>query len=46
MLVLGVSFATEKQILLNTLHVAKPEKQASATLDKGLSITTYPIAGR
>jgi hypothetical protein len=45
-LILGISFATGKQILLNTLHIAKPEKQASSTLDKALFITTYPVARR
>lgn len=43
-LVLGVSFATKKQILLNTLHVASPSKKTSTELDKGLSITTYPVS--
>ena len=42
-LVLGVSFATKKQILLNTLHVASPDKKTSTELDKGLYITTYPV---
>jgi hypothetical protein len=45
-LILGISFDTGKQILLNTVHIAKPEKQASSTLDKGLVITTYPVVGR
>jgi hypothetical protein len=45
-LILGKSFDSGKQILLNTVHIAKPEKQASSTLDKGLFITTYPIADR
>ena len=43
-LILGISFDTNKQILLNTLHIAKPEKQTSSELDKGLFITTYPVA--
>jgi hypothetical protein len=45
-LVLGISFDTGKQIVLNTLHVARPEKQTSSELDKGLSITTYPVPVR
>jgi hypothetical protein len=45
-LILGISFDTGKQILLNTVHIAKPKKEASSTLDKGLFITTYPVAGR
>jgi hypothetical protein len=45
-LILGISFDTKKQILLNTLHVARPDKQTSSELDKGLFITTYPIPVR
>ena len=45
-LILSISFNRGKQILLNTIHIARPEKQASSTLDKGLFITTYPVAGR
>ncbi len=45
-LILGISFDTGKQILLNAVHIAKPEKQASSTLDTGLVITTYPVVGR
>ncbi len=45
-LILGISFDTGKQILLNTVHIAKPKKQASSTLDRGLVITTYPVVGR
>jgi hypothetical protein len=45
-LILGISFDTGKQILLNTVHVARPEKQTTSTLDKGLFITTYPVTSR
>jgi hypothetical protein len=45
-LILGLSFDTGKQILLNTLHVARAEKQTSSELDKGLFITTYPVPVR
>lgn len=47
-LILGISFdgGKHKQILLNTLHVASPEKQSSSELDKGLFITTFPLPGR
>jgi hypothetical protein len=42
-LILGVSFDTGKQILLNTLHIARPSKKTSSELDPGLFITTYPV---
>jgi hypothetical protein len=45
-LILGVSFSTQKQVLLNTVHIAKPNKQTSSELDKGLFITTYPVTAR
>jgi len=45
-LILGISFDTSKQILLNTLHIARPDKQTSSELDKGLLIITYPVPVR
>lgn len=45
-LILGLSFGIGKQILLNTLHVARAEKRTSSELDKGLFITTYPVPVR
>lgn len=42
-LVLGVSFDTKKRILLNTLHIAKPDSRTSSQLDDGLYITTAPL---
>jgi hypothetical protein len=45
-LILGISFDTKKQILLNTLHIARPEKQTSSELDKGLFITRNPVPVR
>jgi len=45
-LILGISFETKKQILLNTLHIARPDKQTSSELDKSLFITTHPLPVR
>jgi hypothetical protein len=45
-LILGISFAASKQILLKTLHVASPEKQTSSIIDKDIFITTYPVPAR
>lgn len=44
--ILGVSFSTNKQTLLNTLHVAQVNIQATSELDKGITITTDPISLR
>ena len=40
-LMLGISLATKKQVMLNTLHLARPDRQKSAELDRGLFITTF-----
>jgi hypothetical protein len=45
-LILGISFDTKNQILLNTLHIARPDTQTSSELDKDLFITTYPVRVR
>lgn len=45
-LILGISFDTKNQILLNTLHIAKPDMQTSSELNKNIFITTYPVPGR
>lgn len=45
-LILGISFATKHQILLNTLHVANVDRKSTAELDKGLYIITYPVVAR
>jgi len=44
-LILGISFTAE-QGLLNVLHVARPQKQTSTEVDKGLFVTTYPLRVR
>jgi len=45
-LVLGISFETKKQVVLNTLHIARPTKRSSSEIDKGLFVTTYPVPVR
>jgi hypothetical protein len=40
---LGVSFATEHQVLLNTVHVARPQGAARSEQIRGLVITTRPV---
>lgn len=43
-ILLGVSFMTSKQVLLNTIHIVKPGIPTQATLDRGVLIKTYPMA--
>jgi hypothetical protein len=42
-IILGISFATKNQILLNTLHIAKPDHSASSEIDAGIVVKTFPI---
>jgi hypothetical protein len=40
---LGVSFATEHQVLMNTVHVARIDAAARSEYIRGLVITTRPV---
>lgn len=39
----GLSFASPNQILLNTIHVAKPGSESTSEIDRGLTVRTFPI---
>jgi hypothetical protein len=41
-LLLGVSFTSENQILLNTIHVANVNRTSASEIDRGIIIRTYP----
>lgn len=41
--ILGVSFMTEHQELLNTLYMLVPGVSATDTLDRGITVRSYPI---
>jgi len=45
-LLLGVSFSTKDQVLLNTVHVAKPDHDSQSRLDPGMVIRTRPLPAR
>ena len=42
-ILLGVSFATEHQVLLNTIHVARAHSASRSERVRGLVITTRPV---
>ena len=42
-LLLGISFSTKKQVLLNTIHIAKPGRVSSSEVDRGIVVRTFPI---
>ncbi len=45
-ILLGISFSTGNQILLNTIHYAKPTGESRTVIDKGIVVRTFPLAGR
>ena len=42
-ILLGISFATNNQILLNTIHIAKPERVSRTEIDLGIVVRTFPL---
>jgi|GEM_PF-1778441 len=41
-MLLGVSFSSKKQVLLNTIHVAKPDSASASEVDRGIVVRTFP----
>jgi len=41
-ILLGVSFSAKKQVLLNTIHVAKVDAESILEIDRGLMLRTFP----
>jgi hypothetical protein len=41
-LLLGVTFVTDR-VLLNTIHVAKPDNTSVSQLDQGIVVSTFPL---
>ena len=42
----GISFSIKKQVLLNTIHVAKPGRESASEIDRGLIVRTFPISDK
>ena len=42
--ILGVSFSTTRQVLLNTIHILDPHERRRYVLDPGLASTSYPAS--
>jgi hypothetical protein len=42
-ILLGLTFSSSNRLLLNTIHVAKPDKESISEIDRGLNVRTYPI---
>ena len=38
----GVSFTSKNQVLLNTIHIAKPGRATTTEIDRGLLVRTFP----
>lgn len=45
-ILLGVSFVTHRQVLLNTIHVVKPGRPTQSMLDRDLLMRTYLLRPR
>src|SRR5262249_21986459 len=43
-IMLGITFSTKKQVLLNTIHVADVDKASVYEIDPGLTVRTFPIS--
>jgi len=43
-LLLGLSFSSKKQVLLNTIHIAELDKSFKSEIDPGLTVRTFPIS--
>ena len=43
-ILLGLSFSTKKQVLLNTIHAAKLDTTFTSEIDPGLTVRTFPIS--
>jgi hypothetical protein len=41
-ILLGISFCTDNQVLLNTIHIAKPGSTSVSVIDRGLTVRTFP----
>jgi hypothetical protein len=41
---IGVSFSTSNRILMNTIHIAHPNRRDQSTITRDLTVTTYPTA--
>lgn len=42
-LLLGVGFVSDHRILLNTIHVAQPDRMSVSQLDRGIVVRTFPL---
>jgi hypothetical protein len=42
-ILLGISFIAHDQVLLNSIHIVKPDKPTQSVLDRDLVIKTYPM---
>jgi len=42
-LLLGLSFSTKDQVLLNTIHILNPSKASKTNIDTGMVVKTYPV---
>ena len=39
----GLSFSNGRQVLLNTVHIAKLSSESTSEIDRGLKVRTFPV---
>lgn len=43
---IGVSFSTPDRVLMNTIHIAHPDRRTESTVAAGLTVSSYPAPAR
>jgi hypothetical protein len=43
-ILLGLSFSNKRQVLLNTIHFAKPDRETRTEIDRDLKVRTFPLS--
>ncbi len=42
-ILVGISFMNSRRVLLNTIHIVRPDKASRSTIDAGIVVRTYPL---
>lgn len=42
-IIFGLDFSTKKRILLNTVHIARPDRESTSKIDRGMWVRTFPV---
>jgi hypothetical protein len=45
-IIFGLDFSNKKRILLNTVHIAKPDRESASEIDQEMRVLTFPLRGK